>query len=249
MAFNKGYELKKFEAHWEKLRIEYAAAGMAEDAIQKMYDYDRQQFNSERTRIERTQEFTAPAYESTEEEASPLMLRYQEAITTTDTYHETKRSFAWIGEIEDENLLAALEQLSDSDLELITLYAYEEYDTVEISKLFGTTKQNISKKIQKLKPIIRSAAAYAPPEVVDGKPPVYPYTPIKSDFEDAETVEEMMLYTELQSAVHAMIQRLEYSFTFNPSLLTSPKRKKQVAEILTEAEKYIWRIKEEMRCA
>ena len=53
--------------------------------------------------------------------------------------------------------------------------------------------------IQKLKPIIRSAAAYAPPEVVDGKPPVYPYTPIKSDFEDAETVEEMMLYTELQS--------------------------------------------------
>ena len=103
--------------------------------------------------------------------------------------------------------------------------------------------------IQKLKPIIRSTAAYAPPEVVDGKPPVYPYTPIKSDFEDAGTVEEMMLYTELQSAVHAMIQRLEYSFTFNPSLLTSPKRKKQVSEILTEAEKYIWRIKEEMRCA
>ena len=32
--------------------------------------------------------------------------------------------------------------------------------------------------IQKLKPIIRSTAAYAPPEVVDGKPPVYPYTPI-----------------------------------------------------------------------
>ena len=103
--------------------------------------------------------------------------------------------------------------------------------------------------IQKLKPIIRSTAAYAPPEVVDGKPPVYPYTPIKSDFEDAGTVEEMMLYTELQSAVHAMIQRLEYSFTFNPSLLTSPKRKKQGAEILTDAEKYIWRIKEEMRCA
>ena len=154
-AFNKGYELKKFEAHWEKLRIEYAEAGMADDAIQKMYDYDRQQFNSERTCIERTQEFTAPAYESSEEEASPLMLRYQEAITTTDTYHETKSSFAWIGEIEDEHLLAALEQLSDSDLELITLYAYEEYDTVEISKLFGTTKQNISKKIRRITNFIK----------------------------------------------------------------------------------------------
>ena len=102
--------------------------------------------------------------------------------------------------------------------------------------------------IRKLKPIIRSTAAYAPPEVVDGKPPIYPYTPIKSSFEDAGSVEEMMLYTELQSAVHAMIQRLEYSFTFNPSLLTIPKRKQQVSEILAEAEKYIWRIREEMQC-
>ena len=75
-----------------------------------------------------------------------------------------------------------------------------------------------------------------------------PYTPIKSSFEDAGSVEDMMLYTELEAAVHAMIQRLEYSFTFNPSLLTIPKRKQQVAEILKEAETYIWRIKEEMRC-
>ena len=103
--------------------------------------------------------------------------------------------------------------------------------------------------IQQMEPIRRSTAVYAPPEVVDGKPPVYPYTPIRSSFENAGSIEEMMLYTELQSAVHAMIQRLEYSFTFNPSLLTIPKRKQQVAEILEEAEKYIWRIKEEMRCA
>ena len=129
---------------------------MAEDAIQKMYDYDRQQFNSERTFVERTQEFTAPAYESSEEEASPLMLRYQEAITTKDTYHETKSKFAWIGEIEDERLLSALENLSDSDLELITLYAYEGYDTVEISKAFGTRKQNISKKIQRITNLIKN---------------------------------------------------------------------------------------------
>ena len=150
MSFNKGLELKKFEAHWEKLRVEYAAAGMAEDAIQKMYDYDRQQFNSERTFVERTQEFTAPAYESSEEEASPLMLRYQEAITTKDTYHETKSKFAWIGEIEDERLLSALENLSDSDLELITLYAYEGYDTVEISKVFNVSQPAIHKRIMKI---------------------------------------------------------------------------------------------------
>ena len=113
-----------------------------------------------------------------------------------------------------------------------------------------TAQQSIPmQRIQRLPPIIRSTAAYAPPEVVDGKPPLYPYTPIKSSFEDAGSVEDTMLYTELEAAVHAMIQRLEYSFTFNPSLLTIPKRKQQVAEILKEAETYIWRIKEEMRCA
>ncbi len=150
MSFNKGYELKKFEAHWEKLRIEYAAAGMTEEAIQKMYDYDRQQFNSERTFIERTQEFTAPAYESSEEEASPLMLRYQDAITVTDTYHETKSRFAWIGEIENERLLSALENLSEDDLKLLTFYAYEGYTVTEISKVLGVSQPTISIKIKRI---------------------------------------------------------------------------------------------------
>ena len=150
MSFNKGYELKKFEAHWEKLRIEYAAAGMTEEAIQKMYDYDRQQFNSERTFIERTQEFTAPAYESSEEEASPLMLRYQDAITVTDTYHETKSRFAWVGEIENERLLSALENLSEDDLKLLTFYAYEGYTVTEISKVLGVSQPTISIKIKRI---------------------------------------------------------------------------------------------------
>ena len=156
MSFNKGYELKKFEAHWEKLRIEYAAAGMTEDAIQKMYDYDRQQFNAERAHLERTQELSTDTFECSEDENSPLMKRYREVTTVTDTYHETKSGFAWIGEIENERLLSALENLSDSDLELITLYAYEGYDTVEISKAFGTTKQNISKKIQRIANFIKN---------------------------------------------------------------------------------------------
>ena len=150
MSFNKGYELKKFEAHWEKLRIEYAAAGMTEEAIQKMYNYDRLQFNSERTFIERTQEFTAPAYESSEEEASPLMLRYQDAITVTDTYHETKSRFAWIGEIENERLLSALENLSEDDLKLLTFYAYEGYTVTEISKVLGVSQPTISIKIKRI---------------------------------------------------------------------------------------------------
>ena len=156
MSFNKGYELKKFEAHWEKLRIEYTAAGMTEDAIQKMYEYDRQQFNAERTHLERTQDLSTDTFECSEDENSPLMKRYQDAISVTDHYHETKSRFGWIGEIENEHLLSALESLSDDDIELLTLYVYAGYNTVELSKVYGIAQQNISKRILKITKFLKN---------------------------------------------------------------------------------------------
>ena len=81
---------------------------------------------------------------------STLMLRYQEVITTTDTYHETKSKFAWIGEIENERLLSALENLSEDDLKLLTLYAYEGYNESEISKVFNISQPAIHKRIMKI---------------------------------------------------------------------------------------------------
>ena len=156
MSFNKGYELKKFEAHWEKLRIEYAAAGMTEDAIQKMYDYDRQQFNAERAHLERTQELSTDTFECSEDENSPLMKRYREVTTVTDTYHETKSGFAWIGEIENERLLSALENLSGLDLKILTLYVYAGYTESEIAGELGGSKVAIHKRIEKITKLLKN---------------------------------------------------------------------------------------------
>ena len=156
MSFNKGYELKKFEAHWEKLRVEYAAAGMAEDAIQKMYDYDRQQFNAERAHLERTQELSTDTFECSEDENSPLMKRYREVTTVTDTYHETKSNFAWIGEIENERLLSALENLSELDLKILTLYVYAGYTESEIAGELGGSKVAIHKRIEKITKLLKN---------------------------------------------------------------------------------------------
>ena len=141
MDFNYGLEKKNFDRQWAIMRKQYEDAGMSIEVIQAMYEYDWSVFNAARSYQNHTQEIAAPSFEQGEEAYSPLMNKYQEAISITEHY------------------------------------------------------------------------------------------------------------TELKAAVHAMIQRLEYSFTFNPSLLTIPKRKQQVAEILKEAETYIWRIKEEMRCA
>ena len=156
MSFNKGLELKKFEAHWEKLRVEYAAAGMAEDAIQKMYDYDRQQFNAERAHLERTQELSTDTFECSEDENSPLMKRYREVTTVTDTYHETKSNFAWIGEIENERLLSALESSSELDLKILTLYVYAGYTESEIAGELGGSKVAIHKRIEKIAKLLKN---------------------------------------------------------------------------------------------
>ena len=141
MGFNYGLEKKNFDRQWAIMRKQYEDAGMSIEVIQAMYEYDWSVFNAARSYQNHTQEIAAPSFEQGEEAYSPLM---------------NKSRFTWIGEIEDERLLSALENLSDADLELITLYAYEEYDTVEISKVFGTTKQNISKKIRRITNFIKN---------------------------------------------------------------------------------------------
>lgn len=156
MGFNYGLEKKNFDRQWAIMRKQYEDAGMSIEVIQAMYEYDWSVFNAARSYQNHTQEIAAPSFEQAEEAYSPLMNKYQEAISITEHYRETKSRFTWIGEIEDERLLSALENLSDADLELITLYAYEEYDTVEISKVFGTTKQNISKKIRRITKFIKN---------------------------------------------------------------------------------------------
>ena len=150
MSFNYGLEKKNFDSQWAVTRKQYEDAGMSSEAIQAMYDYDWSVFNANRSYQNHTQEMAAPSFEQSEESYSPLMNKYQEAVSVTDTYHETKSRFTWIGEIEDENLLSALEKLSDDDLEILTLYIYEGYSTVELSKAYGIAHQNISKRIIKI---------------------------------------------------------------------------------------------------
>ena len=150
MGFNYGLEKKNFDRQWAIMRKQYEDAGMSIEVIQAMYDYDWSVFNANRSYQNHTQEMAAPSFEQSEESYSPLMNKYQEAVSVTDHYHETKSRFAWIGEIEDENLLSALEKLSDDDLEILTLYIYEGYSTVELSKAYGIAHQNISKRIIKI---------------------------------------------------------------------------------------------------
>ncbi len=53
MEFNYAQEGRKFERQWKILRKQYQEAGMDEEAISKMYQFDLQWLNSERRYIRR----------------------------------------------------------------------------------------------------------------------------------------------------------------------------------------------------
>ena len=149
MSFNNGNERRKLNAKWEQLRVQYREAGMSEEAIQAMYEFDLGVLNSERAYDANTVAVCAGEDYVDARKAADLK-QYEAAITVTDTYRETKSRFGWIGEIENERLLSALENLSEDDLKLLTFYAYEGYTVTEISKVLGVSQPTISIKIKRI---------------------------------------------------------------------------------------------------
>ena len=156
MGFNYGLEKKNFDSQWAVTRKQYENAGMRNEAIQAMYDYDWSVFNANRSYQNHMQEIAAPSFEQSEESYSPLMNKYQEAISVTDYYCETNSRFAWVGKIEDEQLLSALVSLSELDLKILTLYVYVSYTESEIAGELGGSKVAIHKRIEKITKFLKN---------------------------------------------------------------------------------------------
>ena len=113
MEFNNGNERRKLNKSGKRLRVQYQQAGMSEDAIQAMYDFDLGVLNSERSYVANTLAIVDVGDDSRMRKSSDFK-QYEKAITVTDVYHETKTRFAWVGEIKDKHLQEGLEKLSNA---------------------------------------------------------------------------------------------------------------------------------------
>ena len=74
MEFNNGNERRKLNKKWERLRVQYQQAGMSEDAIQAMYDFDLGVLNSERSYVANTLAIVDDGDDSTGRKSSDFML-------------------------------------------------------------------------------------------------------------------------------------------------------------------------------
>ena len=156
MSWNNGYERRKFEAWQKKQAEEYRALGMTEEQIKEMYEFDLEQFNSERRYRMHTQPIHVQEFEENDADESDntLLNEFFDELTCNIETSGYKSRYWWVEEIEDPKLAERIRLLSQDDLELLTKSVFDEYTQTELAEIYGIAQKNISKKLKRIKNFI-----------------------------------------------------------------------------------------------
>ena len=154
MGFNYGLEKKRFDEAWKKTEAEYRAAGMEEELILSMHEYDWSVFKSRRvyeTHVQALPDGTFDDGGSIDEEHSPLLGRMLEKMSVSDDDVIFAVCGTWVDQIESEDLAWKLKKLDQTDIELLTMWVFEEKSMTEIAAIRGVSKMAISKAISRIR--------------------------------------------------------------------------------------------------
>lgn len=158
MGFNYAKEKQEFEKSWKVIRHQYEAAGMNQDAIEELHDFDWDWFKSRRRYINHLSDLSdGVTVEDFPQEGVDLStgdtpLRYgATCAASAERYH-------WIDEIEDEWLLRKLMLLSTDDLELLTSLAFDGYTQSEIAQKRAVNQATISRQFSQIRKFFKRHA-------------------------------------------------------------------------------------------
>ena len=157
MEWNNGKERKKFEKQQARLREEYRKAGMTEEQIKAMYEYDLSVFRKNRIEAIHTQRLDLDAFDdasATDEGQNPLLLKFADKLTIELSITHTSR-YAWVEDVENEKLAKGLKSLKKKDLELLTLWLVDGYSQSEIAQLMDVNRKAINNKICRIKKFLK----------------------------------------------------------------------------------------------
>ena len=157
MKWNNGKERAKVEKEQAEKRKKYLAAGMTEEEIQTLLNFDKNYFRSQRREATHTQRLNISAFaesERVEEPKNPLLKKFLHSLTVEDKHFEGDR-YGWIEEIENKKLYLAIKSLSNADKELLTQYIFDGLTQTEIAEIEGVTNVVICKKIKRIKEFLK----------------------------------------------------------------------------------------------
>lgn len=104
MGFNYGYEKKKFDSRWKRLEVEYCDAGMSEEQIAAMKEYDWAWFCSQRVFQNHTQPIPCEQYDEVCGQ-SQLFRKFASLSYQWDVDKIDQTRYGWLASVENEQLL------------------------------------------------------------------------------------------------------------------------------------------------
>ena len=159
MCWNDGYERRKFEARQKKQAEEYRALGMTEEQIKEMYEFDLEQYKSDRRYHMHTQPFTSSDFDDGEDDdsESTLLNKFFDELTLTIDSRSEQSRYWWIEEIDNTKLAETIKTLSPEQIELLTLVVIDGYGQTEIAEIMGVSQSAISQRSSTIKKILKTA--------------------------------------------------------------------------------------------
>lgn len=154
MSWNDGYERKKFMARMKKQAEEYRAAGMTEEQIQAMFEFDLAQYNANRSYYTHTQPLDTHEDNDEGDEVEDSFVRdFIDAFSKSDeeSYFYNSDRYGWIECIEHPELAAYIKSLPETEKEIITMHVYEDLDLKEIAKSMGLPHVNVWRRFERIK--------------------------------------------------------------------------------------------------
>lgn len=151
MKYNHSSMRQRFIKEQKKLAKQYRAAGMSEEAIQEMYEFDLAVFRSNRNDLAHKAEIEEmTAFDRVTGESHYMDMDEFPADSIKAVYS----SDDWINDIVNPQMHKALSQMSDDYLHIITLLM-KGYQQNDIARIKGVGFRAINNKVARIKKIIK----------------------------------------------------------------------------------------------
>lgn len=153
MKFYYGLEKKKFDENWEKIRKEYQEAGMDEESIEKMYEYDWDAFKRERVWCKHTQYLDGNyididnQMQESSQDFNPLYRYVIKQLSYECSENDFKGEDAWIETLENKKLYDAILSLNSEQRHILKLRVIDELTMRQIADLYGIAIGSLEDRI------------------------------------------------------------------------------------------------------
>lgn len=152
MEFIYYYERAKFEKEHEKMRREYRAAGMSEEAIDEMVKWDWERFKEERCYIMHADDLDIYRDDSQGDEyKDPMIGKYAASFTADNDGYCVNDYIDFSSPIDQGQICKVLKSLTDNQMEIFRLYVLNNMSQIEIAEALEISAVAVHHQMERIR--------------------------------------------------------------------------------------------------